>query len=1679
MNILDPLETSRRIASSYRRYLLSSFSPRRADLQREMERALDNDFRLSKGPFLQASAPFVTGASVSDLVAEGVLSKGFRRLTPASFPIERPLYVHQEQAIRRSVSGRNLVVATGTGSGKTEGFLIPIVDHLLREAESGALGEPGVRALLLYPMNALANDQVKRLRTLLADLPEITFGRYVGETPPESARAEEAFVARFPGEPRLPNELLSRERMQEAPPHILLTNYAMLEYLLLRPADSALFDGAKGGHWQFLVLDEAHVYNGAQGTEVAMLLRRVRDRVVRCERGRLRCFATSATLGRGEQDYPQLVRFATDLFDENFEWESADIDRRDVVGAVRKPLVQGEATHELDQERYGEIQRAFRAGAPPAELATIAGSGLAVASGEDAHAYLARLLRHDKRVVTLQQALQGGSVELRDVASLVFSGPDAERDLVSLIDLCVAARARGDDSPLVPARYHFFLRSLEGAYLCQHPAHPAGEPRLRLARHKRCPSCARTGREAAMFELGVCRTCRAEYLVGHVGDDGNGDVLSLATDFGARQFVLLGPPVDADDEDEEAASGDPVATAEERVLCPGCGRLGEKSLTCECTDRPAPLQVWLVKPPKDGGVLHTCAACASRMGGEAVLRVLTGSDAPVAVVATDLYQALPKSADAASADRVGEGRKLLAFSDSRQDAAFFAPYLENTYNRAVRRRLLAQAITRLNERGAPRTDDLIVETRRLAEDALLLDPDAGRLSNETEVGSWLTEELLAVDRRQGLEGTGTADIVLAVPRRWEPPRALLDLGLDDREVLDLVQLLLESVRAGGAITTPDGVDIRHERFAPRNRDLGLRLQGPEPGKGVLAWLPAAGHNRRLELLDKVFTRKGIELDSRALLKDIWDRHFADRNGPWADVLVSSSDARRGPLWRLSWQRFEFTPASEDHRPLRCGTCQRVWWRTVAGVCPAWRCPGTVGPIGDLSLLTLNHYATLYRDLKPIGISVEEHTAQLSSDRASSVQDQFVGGRINVLSCSTTFELGVDVGEVQAVLLRNVPPSPANYVQRAGRAGRRTDSAALVVTFAQRRSHDLSHFDTPRAMVDGAIAPPVILLDNPAIVRRHVHSVAFAAFERRCVEDGTGAHRTVEDFFSAVEPGEPPADARFVAWLRDSPLDLSEALARLLPPETAEALGVADWAWVDALVEPTDEEPTFGWLARAGDEARGELELVEELIRDAVAADQLGRGAHLQGLQRTLARRQLLSFLASRNVLPKYGFPVDVVGLNLAASGDRDAANLDLNRDLSLAVSEYAPEALVVAAKTLWRSTGLGTRPGHGWPTYKWAVCGDCRAFRQQLETLPACGVCGSSRLAQGQSGTFAIPLFGFVGKRHAKPGESRPPRDSLTERYFSSYRDIVPDLHPVTGLGGQVLVEARTSRQGRISVINRGPRGRGYRLCEWCGFGQIAPASGKEGKGPAAHPDIRRPGRECKGSLRWRQLGHEFLTDVTEVRLGLSMSAEAARSTLYALLEGVGELAIARGDVDGTLSTFHLDRSPALILFDNVPGGAGHARRIVDHLPELFRAALARVASCECGPETSCYNCLRGYTNQAFHETLARGPAADVLQQVLGTTLGRSRYAGLDLLSEDIRPLVRQVIEAGAHVPVAGWEPDTLDGWIVEAAWPEMKLAIVVDSQPRRDSWLAREGWTVRSVEAWTVQDLVRALGIA
>jgi hypothetical protein len=328
-------------------------------------------------------------------------------------------------------------------------------------------------------------------------------------------------------------------------------------------------------------------------------------------------------------------------------------------------------------------------------------------------------------------------------------------------------------------------------------------------------------------------------------------------------------------------------------------------------------------------------------------------------------------------------------------------------------------------------------------------------------------------------------------------------------------------------------------------------------------------------------------------------------------------------------------------------------------------------------------------------------------------------------------------------------------------------------------------------------------------------------------------------------------------------------------------------------------------------------------------------------------------------------------------------------------------AEVVAAKRIWTGGGLYKQPKRDWPIYKYVICSSCNRFlrRKEEEEIPSICSCGT-RLKPPK--TFVIPEFGFVAARNIlrSPGESRPQRLYASRVYFTKYATIqqerqlastsVPeDIKELSSR--QITISRYYSRFGKLALVDEGVDQRGFRICPHCGFAEMAPSSPagrpKRSSQPKAHSNPR-TGKHCDGLMYTHQLGHEFLTDVVEIRFEgyLASSAQRTlwRSLLYALLEGASEaLSIRRDDLDGTIYWPNSSKSPAIILFDNVPGGAGHVKRIADEMQVVFQKAYERVNHDCCGPETSCYECLRNYRNQPYHDKLARGITRDFLAQVL------------------------------------------------------------------------------------------------
>ncbi len=1652
---LHPLETTTRIRDTYLRYLKTIYPFQDNDLREQFWQALEEPDRLVKGPLLEASPPFQTGRTIEELVLDGLLHVDFADLCSPALPWDRPLYLHQEQAIEKVIAAeRNVAIATGTGSGKTEAFLIPIFDHLLREQEVGTLKQPGVRALLLYPMNALANDQLKRLRRVLGHFPNISFGRYTGETEDSESRAETRFRDQFPSEPRLSNELISRERMRETPPHILLSNYAMLEYLLLRPQDCEFFDGDTGGQWRFIVMDEAHVYDGASGIEIAMLLRRLKDRVVHRKSGRLRCLATSATLGRGREDFPAVAAFAKELFGEVFEWVDDDPARQDVVEATRVPMSSLSAPWgEADPDLYLALQEAIatRVGSSAAlinELARVSTDHNVPAPiveeghSEALHAegdlavgfFLYRVLRGDRRLHILEDLLAERPRFLSDLANELFRHrDDSVERLINLVNLAVRGKPDPESVSLLPARYHVFARALEGAFACLHAtAHEQDKhspPRLFLLRREKCPHC-----DSRVFELATCQRCGTAYIVGRLvsqalstsGVDQQGDRPSYLRQlsgqpedgYGERAYFVLADQLPGLDEDEAVAAEEDIDAiieeeCEPHTLCLGCGAIApgrDTDIGCDCkpsVPREELLRVDLRSKPE----LRRCVTCGSRSRVGVVYRFLTGQDAPASVLATSLYQGLPSSINPELEALPGQGRKLLAFSDSRQDAAFFAPYLERTYTQVLRRRLVLKTLLDdpAGRQGRLRIQDLVGRLQRQAEDAGLFTQRQSYDERRRLMETWLMQELIAWDRRISLEGLGLLSFRLVRSDGWRPPQPLLEdpWNLTAGEVWQLLELLLNTLRQQGAITFPDAVDPRGEAFAPRNRELFMREMKADPKKGIFAWMPTRGNNRRLDMLTRFLERTtdltpetNLEI-AREALQGVW-RHLTEPGSLWRDYLPSENRPKQGGvLHRISHLFWEVVPAiKEGDSGYQCTRCRALSHINLRGICPTYGCEGTLQPVDEkASRWAQNHYRHLYRELLPIPLSAEEHTAQWTSSEAAAVQERFVRGELNVLSCSTTFELGVDVGELQAVFMRNVPPTTANYVQRAGRAGRRTDSAAFALTYAQRRSHDLTHYGQPERLVAGRIHPPVVVIANEKIVRRHVHSVLFASFLRWALQERSRAFGKVGDFF-APEGFQLTGPDLLQEYVDTRPSEVQEALQRIVPTVLQQELGIAGWDWLGYLWN--DEETAI--MDRVVQEVNDDLELFRRLEEEAAAQRNYRQSDHFKRVARTVRRRDLLGFLGSRNVLPKYGFPTDVVELRTSHVHIPEARNIELQRDLRIALSEYAPGGEVVAAKRVWVSGGVYKWPHRDWPTYYYAVCPECGRFHRSLTKIEGpCVTCGGNLWGWPRRyGAFIIPEFGFmVGRKEPRrSGEARPQRLYSSRVYFAEYAArtedgtrVEPALEEVPALSSADLqVWKRYSRYGRLALVNAGPANRGFRICYACGFAEPSPeepASRRRRRKPAAH-DNPRTGRQCTGRLVTRHLGHEFMTDVLEVRfeglLASNVDYGLWLSLLYALLEGASQaLGIRRDDLDGTLYRHTCDVSPALVLFDNVPGGAGHVRRIARQLEPVFVSAWQRVAKCECGQETSCYECLRNYRNQYHHDQLQRGLARDFLEETFSS----------------------------------------------------------------------------------------------
>lgn len=935
----DFLKMSEIIGARYRGYLETMFYFRDPVLRDSFREALASE-NLIKGPYLEATPVFVRSVTPRQLLAELGMrpDEGFLRAVQG----DRPLYRHQEEAIRRIVSGRNVVVATGTGSGKTESFLLPILFHLYREFTAGSLC-PGVRALILYPMNALSNDQRDRLGEIARRLEEagspfrFTFGQYTGETPEDEN--DSARNAKERGRERLPGELVFRKEMRSSPPHILLTNYSMLEYLLIRPDDSPLFDNGRACWWTFLVLDEAHQYRGTRGMEMGMLLRRLKQRLRQGGRGLpFQCIATSATLLGGEADRGGAADFASALFDEPFTPD-------DVIMGEAEP-VRGQGRYTLSQDDYRVIREALAAElqeTPPALLALANRCGVQLSPNVDPLRAAGHILAADTRSVGLRKPLSAGPADVRAIAEEIFPDvPAGERlsalgTLVHILSVASDPGAADGDTGMRPTllapRYHVFLRSLEGAFISYLP-----EKRIFLNR--------RQGGEGASFEVALCRECGQHYLVGKMGGESRAGYFLEAvrdpshSEFGV-DFLLPLEDQGAQPEGEEGEGGDeeeprrPSSDQEQLFnLCLRCRAYWREGLppSCEHGANPGAVLRVIRQPVTEGqDALRRCGACGYR-GPDPVQEVIHGADGPSAVIATTLYEVLPP-----------ETRKVLAFADGRQEAAFFAWYLQRTYEDLFFRNLMLKAARRLMPHSPEGLSlrDLADELQAIMSREGIAPAHTSPIELRRQAWRAVFREFLTTEKRICLEGTGLSHWSIRWPPWFRVPPVLLGepWHLSEDEAWDLMFMLLNSMRETRAVelVADTALTLTWEQFS-LPLPTRFRIGAPGKQKRVIAWDGPRG--ARAKLLKKILIHRGLgaeEAESWALrtLRELWQA-FGDFDRMIPDssqglLLVAGGDGRRlNPNW---WRFRALDPSDPVLQCERCGVREAPvligWWT----VCP--------------------------------------------------------------------------------------------------------------------------------------------------------------------------------------------------------------------------------------------------------------------------------------------------------------------------------------------------------------------------------------------------------------------------------------------------------------------------------------------------------------------------------------------------------------------------------------------------------------------------------------------------------------------------------------------------------------------------------------------------------------------------
>ncbi len=1721
-----PSLAASRVRQALLEYLATSFALTDDAARRALIEFLDSDEGIFRGPYVQVKTPFQS-VSADWQSPLGWLPENFRP------------YIHQAKAFRRlSTAGRSspepTIVTTGTGSGKTECFLYPILDHCARARERQ---QQGVRALLIYPMNALVDDQAKRLAELINTEPQltgITAGIYIGAEGRHSKMGPDHLID-------------SRHALRKHPPDILLTNYKMLDFLLLRPEDRTLWSTGGPEELQYVVLDEVHTYDGAQGSDVAMLLRRLGKTLGADPEGPALGaavpVATSATIASGESSKADLCQFASKLFGTRIGPEA-------VVGETL--LATAEACKPpnflLPIPDPFDLEGVCDSDDPDASNA-LAAAFCRPVGGETDDVPLTptelgeRLLEHPLTRAVLDAAGERAR-EWSDLVNEVnLRAPGwgfAHMQRPDLVDealakflrlLSVGRRDRGDGSetPLFSIQAHVWIREIRRVLRAVHhepsfrwadsePPNASGLPTKSV---EAALGHAAADPQAAQHWLPAvyCRRCGASGWMALYSEvsgsfsDSVDKIYRAAVDQNPNLRTLIPLPSDAPAETAVPVSDD-----------------------FQWLD---PLKLSTVQPDSDIERAH-CLAVHPPLSEEAAQRSqCPACDERNAISFLGLR--VPSLASVTLSTLLGSDlsdqkqgqQKLICFNDSVQDAAHQSSFYGARTYRFKLRSLMSQELIDAPTRVtlADMGDRLLANADHARDLYALIPPDLSEHPEITPIaagdapsrqGRLLLARRLAfeaqlefglrarVGRTLELVGAATASVeprdipgmtagasLLAEEIEHRFGKRLFALGpsatdyesLDHRPpgdpvdddggihpleragIMTYLRGLLERLRLRGAIC--------HPFLEPYIRYSGQQwhIWGDRP-EGLPAFPPGVSRPTF------AITSPSRDLDSLAVPRrgtpPTWFVDWARRSlalpSPAAAAAINQvafgllasetkavthrSAISSAHVYGLNPEAVELLDVTEGSASLlACETCGHRHTaaphhvhRWVEMPCLRYRCRGrlqVLQPAGSRPGGDENYYRNLYRSNSAPRIVTHEHTGLLSRREREDLEAAFKSGNRpdspNVLTATPTLELGIDIGDVSAVMLSAVPPKAANYIQRSGRAGRATGNS-VIVTMAKTGSHDLYYLEQPEAMVNGDVRAPSCFLDATETLKRQFHAYLLD----RVADGSLSAHplpRQMGRVMTRHLSGTGTLAQLAQASMRD-PAHV-ESFLKMFGGDLHERSRRRLRDYANAGIESALKTAAETWH-RETRELKRRRDRLSRAIKRLEAQASLGPDEadvldDLRG-QRAIAIRQLnkrrddyaLSGLERLGVLPNYTLTDDAAELQAstwsqpsgATRPESDATrpeirNEEFPRPAVYAVTEFAPGNTFYAKGHRHRIDALDVGSSDE-PTYRWwRLCGSCGhaalddahdSVDSQLIVPSNCPRCDS-------------PGWDGVSRKHrllkmetafaSSPADASRIYDESDERHQARYQRVTSVDVDMAQVGKAWRITSRPfgaefSRNTKVRFLNVGRLqhiGRktlihgeelvtdGFKVCRHCG---VERDSRRQQVRRADREDVRRIHRGwCKvrtrfARERWTKvlLYHELVTDALRVLLPISAFQPDTRLATMKAVVKLGLRQAFGGNPDHlrvVTSDFPNPRGGRfrfLVIYDTVPGGTGYLERLVapHQMRRILHGARRQVMTCRCRIQgrRACHRCLLGVADRLQYEKVSGDLAIELLDEVLG-----------------------------------------------------------------------------------------------